>query len=581
MDYALIQPINEEYSPLEQVLTNRGIQLEDIPHYLKLDASDNLSPSLLANIDDAVKMLLTHLNRPDGQIFVVVDSDCDGYTSSAVLLNYIYEVFPSAINKISYMLHDGKVHGIELDKIPAGTTLVIAPDSSSNEYDIHKELKKQGIDVLVLDHHEADQVSQYACVVNNQLCDYPNKTLSGVGIVYKLCQRIDEIMGEQHADNFLDLVSTGLIGDMMDIRNMETRYLISCGFNSLRNPFVKGMTNKNSYSLKGELTPIGVAFYIVPLVNAVTRVGTQDEKQVLFDSMLEWKAYKLVPSTKRGCSGQEEQLIEQALRVCTNVKSRQTRLQDAAVETIERLIADAGLLEHKLLIVCLDEAHKIDPGITGLIANKLMAKYQRPVALLNKFEREDGVYYSGSARGYDKSRMKDFRSFVLESELSVLAQGHANAFGISFKEENIPLFLEYSDKKLADFDFTPSYRVDYIGRPQTFNPQIILDLGEHKELWGQNMEEPLIAIEHIQVTKDMVTLMSRDKNPTLKIQLPNGVSCIKFKSSEEEYEEFLTEQGCVTINLVGKPEVNRYYSSITPQLIITDYEIINKQKFYF
>lgn len=95
------------------------------------------------------------------------------------------------------------------------------------------------------------------------------------------------------------------------------------------------------------------------------------------------------------------------------------------------------------------------------------------------------------------------------------------------------------------------------------------------------MEEPLIAIEHIQVTKDMVTLMSRDKNPTLKIQLPNGVSCIKFKSSEEEYEEFLTEQGCVTINLVGKPEVNRYYSSITPQLIITDYEIINKQEFYF
>ncbi len=74
----------------------------------------------------------------------------------------------------------------------------------------------------------------------------------------------------------------------------------------------------------------------------------------------------------------------------------------------------------------------------------------------------------------------------------------------------------------------------------------------------------MVAIEHITVTKDMVTLMSRDKNPTLKIQLPNGVSCIKFKSSEEEYESLLSDQGCVTINLVGKTEVNRYYTSITP-----------------
>lgn len=102
-----------------------------------------------------------------------------------------------------------------------------------------------------------------------------------------------------------------------------------------------------------------------------------------------------------------------------------------------------------------------------------------------------------------------------------------------------------------------------------------------KYLWGQNMEEPLIVIENIAVTKDMLQLMSRDKNPTLKITLPNGISCIKFKSSEEEFENLFSDSGCVTITVIGKCEVNRYFDKVTPQLIIENYKIINKQQYYF
>ena len=70
----------------------------------------------------------------------------------------------------------------------------------------------------------------------------------------------------------------------------------------------------------------------MPLINSITRVGTMAEKTLLFESMLNWKAFDLVPSTKRGCSGQQETRLEQSLRTCTNVKNRQTRNQDAAVE---------------------------------------------------------------------------------------------------------------------------------------------------------------------------------------------------------------------------------------------------------
>lgn len=394
---------------------------------------------------------------------------------------------------------------------------------------------------------------------------------------------MDSICGTAYADNYLDIVATGLVGDMMDIRDFETHYLIQQGLqrSSLRNPFIKGMADKNAYQLgRGDLSPIGVAFYIVPLVNAITRMGTQDEKQILFESMLEWKAYDLIPSTKRGCKGQEETRLEQALRVCTNVKNRQTRTRDAEVEQIENIIQEKNLLQHKLLVIKLEDM-QVDRGITGLIANELMSKYKRPVILLSKTVNNEQDAWEGSARGYEKSKLNDFRQFVRDSNLVFLAEGHANAFGFGIYEKDFEDFIAWSDNQLKDIEFSPSYKVDFIYSMSDINSKDILELGNSKYLWGQNIDEPLIAVENVAVTNDMISLMSRDKNPTLKIQLPNGVTCIKFKSSEEELEDLSSELGCVSINLIGKPEVNRYFGSVTPQIIITDYEIISRQKYYF
>lgn len=582
MDYQLIKPIQENYSAIEQVLTNRGIKFEDIAHYLNVTEEDNLSPLLLDNIEQAAKMLFNQLHKDGFHIHVQVDSDCDGYTSAALLLNYIHAIIPSAIEHISYSFHNGKMHGINPALIPPETTLVIAPDSSSNDYDIHKMLHNKGIEVLVLDHHQAEKISEYACIVNNQLCDYPTKSLSGVGVVYKLCQFIDSLLpvSEQKANQFLDMVAIGLVGDVMDLRDFETHYLVQTGLSQLQNPFIKGMAEKNHYQLGDNPTPIGVAFYIVPLINSITRVGTLEEKTLLFESMLNWKAFDLVPSTKRGCAGQQETRLDQSLRTCTNVKNRQTRNQDAAVEQVKSIIKENNLLDHKILLVKLEHP-SFDRGITGLIANKLMAEYQRPVALLVEVDEDGKKAWSGSARGYEKSKLNDFRGFCRDSGLIYLAEGHPNAFGFGILDENFDAFVEYADTTLKNIEFSPSYKVDFIHSANDIRPKEILELGNMKNLWGQNVDEPLIAVEHLSITKDMITLMSRDRNPTLKIQLSNGVTCIKFKSSEEELESLFSENGCVTINLVGKAEVNKYFNSVTPQLIIQNYEIINRQEYFF
>ena len=579
MEYQLIVPsipLKEIMTAVEQVLANRGIRPEDVEHYLNTTDEDILSPLLIMNISEGVKILVGAIARGD-KVLIQIDSDCDGYTSAAYFINYLNRLFPGFVqSNIYYRIHTGKQHGIIVDTIPEDVKLVVALDSSSNDYEEHRLLKERGIDVLVIDHHEADQVSENAVVINNQLCDYPTKSLSGVGMVYKFCSYMDELLNVDYADDYLDLVALGMVADMMDLRDFETRHLITRGLENIRNPYFKGMVDKQAYSLKDQITPTGVAFYIAPYVNATIRMGTQEEKLMLFESMLDYRGYELVPSTKRGCKGQQETRVEQACRNCTNIKNRQTKARDAALENIERIIKEQNLLANKILAVKLD-SFAADRNLTGLIANQLMGKYQRPVLLLNK--TEDG--WEGSGRGYDKSKFDNFREFLNESGLVMYAEGHANAMGVGITDPNFTTFMEYSNQALAEFDFTPCYKVDFIFNGNNFRGKDIVEIAELKSLWGQGVGEPLVAIEHINVYNGNVTLMSADRNPTLKITLPNGTSLIKFKSSKEEYEKFSSSVGCITINVVGKCERNVWNGTVTPQIIIEDYEIVGEQKYYF
>ena len=580
MEYQLMTPsipLNIEVSAVERVLTNRGIPLNEINHYLNTTDGDILPPSLITNMKEGAAMLVRHIYQND-KVFIQVDSDCDGYTSAAALINYLNCLFPSFTqNNIIYRIHKGKEHGLIPDTIPADVKLVIAPDSSSNDYEQHKELKDKGIDILVIDHHEADMISQDACIINNQLCNYPTKSLSGVGMVYKFCQYIDELLNVDYAEEFIDLVSLGMIADMMDMRDFETKHLINLGLQRVRNPYFNAMVKKNEFSLGTDLTPMGIAFYVAPYVNATIRMGTHAEKIMLFESMLDFKAYERVPSTKRGCKGQFETRAEQACRNSVNIKSRQTKARDAALETIEGIIKSKNLLENKILAVQLDKSYSIDRNLTGLIANQLMAKYQRPVLLLN--QTEDG--WEGSGRGYDKSKFDNLREFLNYSGLVMYAEGHANALGVGIRYDSFDEFIAYANEELAAFDFSPCYKVDFIFNANNFKSNDIIEIAELKGIWGQGVDEPYVALEDIKISKNNITLMGLEKNkPTLKITLPNKTSLIKFKSSQEEYDTLCSE-GCVTINVVGRCERNMWNGVVNPQILVEDYEIVNKVEYYF
>ena len=300
MNYELFQPMNKRKSPIQNIFRNRDMKddIQSIKEYLTPTENVILSLDTIDNLSDGAALFMKHVSA-NSNALLVVDEDCDGYTSSALFYNYFNRLFPAYVqNHIRYVVHPGKAHGIPLEEVTDDIKLVIAPDSSSNEFSIHEELKERGVDVLVIDHHLAPEASKYACVINNQLCNYENKTLSGVGMVWKFCSYFDKLMNLNLANEFLDLAALGIIADVMDLRQLETRWIIVNGMDNINNPFIKAMVNKESYFIKDELNPHKVAFYLVPGINAVTRVGSIEEKMVLFESMLETKAYEQIPSTK-------------------------------------------------------------------------------------------------------------------------------------------------------------------------------------------------------------------------------------------------------------------------------------------
>ena len=582
MKLKLLGVNNPNYSTLEQVLVNRKIPYNETHHYMNTSDADIADPTTFGeNMEKGAKMLVSNIQQ-ESNTLVICDCDCDGFTAAALLINYLNDSFPSFVqNNLKWYVHEGKQHGLSdcMDYInQKDFKFIIVPDAGSNDYELHKELKDRGIDILVLDHHEAEYISEDACVINNQLSDYPNKELSGVGVTWQFCRYLDRLLGTSYADYYIDLVALGNTGDMMSLTSIETKHLINKGFlpENIHNPYIYEMWQKNKFKLGEHITSIDAAFYIVPMINAVQRSGSIEEKELLFKSMLKTDAFEMIPSNKRGHKpGEEERLVDQAVRMSTNVKNRQTRTQDAGMELLEKKIEKEGLLKHKVLLFTLKDG-QVDRNIAGLIANKLAAKYQRPCCVITE---TDGSY-QGSARGYEISGLTNFKDVCEENGVE-WAQGHQNAFGVCIATDKLESFIENTDRALADMSSEPVYYVDYIYTGGDVNPQDILTIGGLKELWGKDFNEAMVAIKDLKVSKNMVQVYRKTSN-TLKITLPNKVNIMKFNATDEECEMLENQTGAyVQMDIVGTCHINEFFGNVTPQIFMEEYEITGSGKYLF
>ena len=567
------------HSPMEQILINRGIQEKKIEEWLNAGWPQINSPWEFGRekVKHAIKLIsLSLFDAKD--FYVLVDCDADGFTSAAIIINYLYKWYPERIDNFHYILHTGKQHGLEdtVDQIP-DNCLVILPDSSTNDVKQMRELLNRGCSIVCMDHHEADNYLEdedNLVIINNQICDYPNKDMSAAGVVWQVCRAWDKIFETDYANDFIDLAALGCLSDMMDYRSIETKAIISLGLDNIKNPFFYYMCEKNKFSIDkmGGINYMSIAFYVTPFINAIVRSGTMEEKDLIFKSFLQMYAFEKIESGKRGHKGELVPRVEEAVRIATNVKARQTKLQDQSMALLESRIRDYNLQDDAIIVLTC-EPGEVEKNIAGLVANKIQAKYQHPTLVLTKSKtiEDKEPFYRGSARNYSMSENQDLRAACLETDLVEYAQGHANAFGISIAESNIDSFIEKTNQLYEQVEKEPVYWVDYIWTKNEVSPQDILSIANAKDLWGQEIPEPYICLKDIALSSTNIQLLSPDKHPTLKIHLDCGVDIMKFKSNQEEYEQFCNSNSILTA--VCRCNKNEWNGKVTPQLIIEDFQI--------
>lgn len=529
----LLSKLDNERSAGSQLLEARGLD------YVWLNAGEEsfLDGRTLPNYEAAKKLLMKHINNPNSKIATYLDGDPDGFCSSSILFQWIRNRFG---RKIDYIVPEGKVHGIIESLIPEDLDLLIMPDASSSEGEIHKKLIEKGTEVLVLDHHEINlENGEFAVIVNphHPKSKYENKGLSGTGVVYKFIEAMDKEDDVDYHTNFLDLVAIATVADVMTMKTHENKALINKGCEKLVNPyFVEYMKATQRVSDK-PINPTLFGFYLVPPINALIRVGTQEDKVQLFEAMSGLAAPQTV------------------VALVNRLKSKQDRGNDPIITRIALNLQ--GKDSHNVIFTAIPTSAK--KSTTGLIAGKIASAYKRPTFL---YRVDSDNLATGSARNVNNSPVAALKDFCEESGLFEWVAGHQGAFGYAIKQENIPKFVEYADQNLPEYE--PVFFVDFDISSEEEKGRIISELFELADHFGTDFPEALV-VDKIAVNPSNISLRGANKN-TLIIQ-KGQLEYISFGFKGE------LPIGTSYWTIVGKPSVNTYNGISTPQIKMEAWEI--------
>lgn len=492
---------------LEDILNLKGIK--DIDSFLNPNARNTENILLFDNIKKAMECYVYHVENND-DIDLVVDCDVDGNTSAANIYLYTKQIKPGI--KINCFIHTGKAHGLsdKMDVLRSSKSrLVIIPDAGTGDIKECKELISLGKDVIILDHHDIKRgLENPAIVVNNQLSkNITDKAMTGVGVTYKFTKLLDIHYGVNYADDYLDLVALGMIGDRADTLNLQTRYLILEGLKQIRaktnnNLLIKALVDAQMYSMNNKVTINGIGFYVCPLINSMIRLGDYQDKCYMFEALC--NSNQMLDRKVRGKGIVTMTIQEYVLKACESSNRKQKKLTEESSNILADEIEKHGM--NKLPILICNARDEVDSNSTGLIANRLADQYQRPCLLM----RRKGDVCRGSGRGYDKCEILDFNQWCKNTNLFNKVDGHPGAFGceITFDNTNKLLSLVSTMPQINE----PTYYIYNSYMAEEIHDQIIKNVAKYDHVWGNSVSEPIFFIKGIPCNKYSLNLIGAKQN---------------------------------------------------------------------
>lgn len=525
-----------------------SIKYEDRLDYLKHNV-DNLDDYLAFNSEvfiidnpmfDRCINKLKEILRCDN-IGVLPDPDADGYSSTAVL---------GGVYQFKEVYHrEDKVHGLDNEIvdtiIKSGVDYVLLPDSSTNDLELCKKLNGNGITTIILDHHQTDiqlEIEEYEkesdkyFIINNQFGGL-NKNLTGVGVCFLAMTKIVE----GGINNLSHLVSIGQVGDASDISDLQIRRLVYGGLqngNELLNQFDIESASDLSYS-------------IIPIINAVLRVGSIDDKKLLLDVLngkFDNQTEIVMKRKKDRKTGKRPSVAIElpSVKVKIDELAKLKNIQKKSVNKMAEYIEDSLIENDNIGLSIVDKVEY--RSTTGLVATQMVEKYNKPFLYLV----DDGDFYSGSARS-DSEYIKDFREWCHNSGKVELAQGHPNAFGFSISKDNLNSFIEET-KNITNND--EGLEVDFLF-DNYVDSYLINDIADNQSDFGGRVRNPIIGIESLEVGKNSFNQMGK-----VVTFYSDGVEFIWYQAPLNFINDIQYGFGdTVRIDLIGKSMVNEWRGS--------------------
>ncbi|MFZ2053713.1 MAG: single-stranded-DNA-specific exonuclease RecJ [Candidatus Aminicenantales bacterium] len=367
--------------PIARVLTNRDVLTPEAARTFFEGTLDDLyDPYLMAGMERAVTRIEEAIRKKE-KILVFGDYDVDGVLSVVILLKALAGLGAEVDYFIPERLKEG--YGIKeahlLIAKEKGARLIISVDCGIKAVDFADKAKKDGLDVIITDHHfPGDELPKAVALLNPVLKEsgYPYPGLAGVGVVFKLLQALLEKRGKSaHLPHYTKLVAIGTIADVSNLRG-ENRLLVRSGLKGLENVSNRGLRSllEECGCLDMKVSEGDVGFRIAPRINAAGRMGTADEAVRLFLSADDSESCRLA-------------------RRLSELNSRRQNEEDKIFSEAGKRIREGALdKRYKMLVLGCETWHR---GIIGIVASKLKDAFNRPVLLFN--------YEDGKAHGSGRS----------------------------------------------------------------------------------------------------------------------------------------------------------------------------------
>jgi len=265
---------------VQQILVRNNVfDLEAAQRFVNPSLYIPTPSSELPDLDGAAQRLLEAIANQE-LIGIWGDFDVDGQTATTVLYEGLLNLGANVIYYIP--VRSKESHGIKLSSLKEflkkGISILLTCDTGISEHESIEYANHQGVDVLITDHHSLPEILPDAMAkVNPQRLPeaHPLRTLSGVGVTYKLIERLYQFSGKNDdCVASLDLVALGTVADVA-ILTGENRYLVQMGLQLLQNPARIGLQEiyKNRKLQNGQITETHIGFYLAPLLNALGRLS--------------------------------------------------------------------------------------------------------------------------------------------------------------------------------------------------------------------------------------------------------------------------------------------------------------------